>query len=231
VARVEVARVEVAGAGEAEGASAADRVGRAIRHARQAREANPHEPRYVLGEAQALLVAGQWDTAARLLLELQSIPGWGNRAEVEFAELVRRRQQAMRSVPAPSFAAESHSHTTAGALLTALVAGWSTARLSDVPKPPPPPRPEFTWPPPGTVLLYGYISGVECRATEKIVRVRTPRSTIELREKATSPAKLYRPPSRWTELPCGLRGREVNVVYRPLPPGGEVRGELVAVVF
>jgi tetratricopeptide (TPR) repeat protein len=209
----------------------AGRVGRAIQYARQAREANPHEPRYVLGEAQALLVGGLWDPAARLLLELQRFPGWSDRSEVEFAELLRRRQQQMRNVPAPTVAAELRSPRAADEPLAALLTGWWTDDLPEVPRPKPPARAEFTWPPPGTVLLYGYIQGVECRATEKIVTVRTPRFTIALREKAASPAKLYRPPSRWTQLPCGLRGREVNVVYRPLPPGGEVLGELVAVVF
>jgi hypothetical protein len=220
-----------ASAGAAAGSNAAGRVGRAIRHARQAREANLQEPRYVLGEAQALLVAGLWEPAARLLLELQRFPGWSDRSEVEFAELLRRRQQQMRNVPAPTVAAELRSPRAADEPLAALLTGWWTDDLPEVPRPKPPARAEFTWPPPGTVLLYGYIQGVECRATEKIVTVRTPRFTIALREKAASPAKLYRPPSRWTQLPCGLRGREVNVVYRPLPPGGEVLGELVAVVF
>jgi hypothetical protein len=84
-------------------------------------------------------------------------------------------------------------------------------------------------------LLYGYINGVECRPQTKpqlkIVTVKTPRYTIELRETAARPAKLYHAPKKWTELPCGLRGYEVNVVYRPLAAGQEARGELVAVVF
>jgi len=215
------------------GANAADRLGRAVGHARQAREGDPDEPRYLLGEAQALLVAGLWDPAARLLRELQRFPGWGGRCEVEFAELLRRRQQAMRSVPAPGMAAEMRSPPAADAPVSMLVAAWLSAAVPGVPRPRTPARaePKLTWPPPGTVLLYGYISGVECRGSEKIVSVRTPRFTIALRERAASPAKLYHPPSGWTELPCGLRGREVNVVYRPLPPGGEVLGELVAVVF
>lgn len=218
-------------AGPASDTDAADRVGRAIWHARQAREANPLEPRYLLGEVQALLVAGLWDPAARLLLELQRFPGWSQRCEVEFAELLRRRQQTMRNVPPPDMAVELPSVSATDAPVPALVAGWLSAALPDVPKPKPPAKPNFTWPPPGTVLLYGYINGVECRESEKIVTVRTPRFTIELREKVASPAKLYHAPSRWTELPCGLRGREVNVVYRPLPPGAGVLGELVAVVF
>jgi hypothetical protein len=219
--------------------AAATRVGRAIWHARQARTANPDEPLYLLGEAQALLVGGFWEPAARLLLELQRVPGWSVRCDEEFSELVRRRQQAMRRVPAPelppgidstSLAASSGGARVSGGP-SPLVLGWLNAAPPRVPKPGPPAKPKFVWPPPGTVLLYGYITGVECRASEKIVTVRTPRLTIELREKGSSPAKLYRPPSQWTALPCGLRGREVNVVYRPLPPGGEVRGELVAVVF
>jgi hypothetical protein len=211
----------------------AGRVGQAIQYARQARQANPQEPRYLLGEAQALLVAGLWEPAARLLLELQRFPGWSDRADVEFAELLRRRQQQMRNVAAPDVAAELPSPPAAAEPLAALLTAWWTAAVPEVPRPKPAPReePKFMWPPPGTVLLYGYISGVECRAAEKIVTVRTPRHTIALRENSASPAKLYRPPSRWTALPCGLRGREVNVVYRPLPPGGEVLGELVAVVF
>ncbi|MEX2302256.1 MAG: hypothetical protein WD733_15050, partial [Bryobacterales bacterium] len=100
--------------------------------------------------------------------------------------------------------------------------------------PPPDPVPQ-AWPPPGTVLLYGYINGVECRPQAKpqlkIVTVKTPRYSIELRETAARPAKLYHAPKKWTELPCGLRGYEVNVVYRPLAASQDVRGELVAVVF
>jgi hypothetical protein len=211
------------------GETATGRVGWAVWHARQARQANPGEPRYMLAEAQALLVAGLWGAAARVLRELQSLPGWSQRCDEEFAELQRRRQQVMRGVPAPNFKVDDRE---AAAPVSTLVAGWLSAGPPAVPKPKPASVDAgFTWPPPGTVLLYGHIRGVECRKSEKIVTVRTQRFTIELREKASSPAKLYHPPARWTELPCGLSGHEVNVVYRPLPPGGEARGELVAVVF
>jgi hypothetical protein len=202
----------------------AERAATAISHARLARKANPSEPRYLLGEAQALLVAGLWDSAARLLAMLEAFPGWNEKADVEFAELLRRRQQALRSVAAPD---------VLGGAGAAHQAAWLDFSPPKVSKPNPTARvaARFEWPPAGTVLLYGYISGVECREGEKIVRVKTPRFTVELREAAARPAKLYFPPLKWEKLPCGLRGYEVNVAYRPLPPGGAVRGELVAVVF
>jgi tetratricopeptide (TPR) repeat protein len=202
--------------------SDAERVRLAIFHAKRARHSRPGEARYLLAEAQALMVGGQWDEAARLLMALHSFPDWRGRSELEFAELLRRRQQAMRSIAAPSLMRESGPPS-----LTA----WLSPSLPEAPRPEPPAEPQFTWPPPGTILLYGHINGVECRADEKIVRVRTPRFTIELREQAASPAKLYYPPRKWEALPCGLRGYEVNVVYRPAPAGGDGRGDLVAVVF
>lgn len=102
---------------------------------------------------------------------------------------------------------------------------------SEIPPPPPPKAEPPPWPPPGTVLIYGYIRGVECLPDSKIVKVKTPRYTIELREAAASPASIYHPPKGWTALPCGLSGYEVNVAYRPLPAGENVQGELAAVVF
>ena len=211
-------------------AAAEDRVEEAVSHARRAREAEPRQPRYLLGEAQALVVAGMWDAAAERLLDLQAFDGWRERSEQEFAELLRRRQQTLRGVPAPDGIAEAPSSRAIEPDRLA-AAAWNRA-TPEVPPPPAPPNPEpQPWPPPGTVLLYGYINGVECRRETKIVTVKTPRYTIELREPAASPAKLYHPPKKWAELPCGLSGYEVNVVYRPLPAGGAVRGELVAVVF
>lgn len=212
-------------------ADAMDRVQTAVLHARKAREGDLGEPRYLLGEAQALGVAGLWDEAVRSLTELQSFAGWRERAEVEFAELLRRRQQAMRSVERPRLPPDPPAAPGSGGPGSALLAAWLDPPPPHVPKPEPPPPPKLVWPPPGTILLYGYINGVDCRAGERIVSVRTPRFTIELRERAAAPAKLYHPPLPWDELPCGLRGYEVNVAYRPLPAGSEVRGELVAVVF
>ena len=101
-----------------------------------------------------------------------------------------------------------------------------------VPKPLPKAKPaQPRWPPPGTILLYGYISGVECRENEKIVTVKTPRSRIRLREPAGAPAKLYSEPKWIKGLECGLGGLEVNVAYKPTRGSREVRGTLVAVIF
>jgi hypothetical protein len=210
----------------------------AVSHARVAREANPHQPLYWLAEAQALAAAGIWNAAAERLSELGGFPGWRERSDQEFEELLRRRQQTLRGIPRPdglaaafSSGATRYSDATGEAVRLSAAMGGNPP-LPRVLRPPPPPTPDpEPWPPPGTVLLYGYINGVECRDGVKIVTVKTPRFTIELRENAASLAKLYHPPKKWAELPCGLSGYEVNVVYRPLPPGGEVRGELVAVVF
>ena len=100
-----------------------------------------------------------------------------------------------------------------------------------VPKPLPKAGPQPRWPPHGTILLYGYISGVECRENEKIVTVKTPRSRIRLREPAGAPAKLYSKPKWIKGLECGLGGLEVNVAYKPSRGSREVRGTLVAVIF
>ena len=101
-----------------------------------------------------------------------------------------------------------------------------------VPKPPPKAKPaQPRWPPPGTILLYGYINGVECRENEKIVTVKTPRHRIRLREPAGAPAKLYSKPKWIKGLECGLRGLEVNVAYKATRGSREVRGTLVAVIF
>lgn len=223
--------VEETGFSARESAGAEDRIRQAVSHARLAREAKPLEATYLLAEAQALVLAGSWNAAADRLLKLRAFPGWGERSEEEFAELVRRRQQVLRSVPAPREAAGlSNARVVVKDRL--MVAWWWNPRAPEVPPPPPPPEPDPPpWPPPGTVLLYGYIIGVECLSESKIVTVKTPRYTIELREEAANPAKLYHPPKGWTALPCGIRGYEVNVAYRPLPPGADVRGELVAVVF
>ncbi len=105
------------------GDTALDRAKQAVRQAQLAREADPDEPRYLLGEAQALLVAGQWDAAARLLVDLQSVPGWAGKSDEQFAELLRRRQQAMRRVAAPRFAIEANPPAAETAVVAALAAG------------------------------------------------------------------------------------------------------------
>ena len=87
------------------------------------------------------------------------------------------------------------------------------------------------WPPPGTVLIYGHIRDVECRAGEKILTLRTPRYTVRLRERAERPATLYDKPKRLRGLECGTKGWEVNAVYKMVHGDPEVHGELVAVVF
>ena len=198
----------------------------AVKHAQLARQFDPVHPVYLLTEAQANMTAELWEESAAALARLTENPDWERRAQAEFRELQRRQQQQLSRLqrdvlPEPQwpFAAAAPSE-----LFPIL------SRLS-VPKPLPKAPRQPSWPPPGTILLYGYISGVECRENEKIVTVRTRRSRIRLREPAGTPAKLYSKPKWIKGLECGLGGLEVNVAYKPTRGSREVRGTLVAVVF
>ncbi len=208
------------------------RAGAGVRHAEIARGLDPAQPLYLLTEGQARMAAGQWTRAAGLLAELAERPAWAARARTELGELRRRRQQQWTTIGrelAPRL--EKKFQPAAG---TRQVHAVTALALSPVPRPPPPrvveagPAP---WPPPGTVLVYGHIRDVECRAGEKIVTLRTPRYTVRLREPAGRPATLYDKPKRLRGLECGTKGWEINAVFKMLRGDPEVRGELVGVVF
>ena len=233
----------------------------AVQHAQLARQFDPGQPVYLLTEAQAHMTAEQWGDSAAALARLTEYPDWESRAQAEFRELQRRQQQQLSRLqrdvlpepqrpfvvavghgaplPTPGTPEETlpapGAHVSAGGFggLAAAPSGLFPA-LSRLPVPKPFPKPAHnhpSWPPPGTILLYGYISGVECREGEKIVTVSTPRYRLRLREPAGAPAKLYSKPKWIKGLECGLRGLEVNVAYRPTRGSREVRGSLVVVVF
>ena len=233
----------------------------AVKHAQLARQFDPFQPVYLLTEAQANMAAERWGESAAALAGLTQNPHWERRAQAEFRELQRRQQQQLSrlqrdvlpepqwpfvvgvghgaSRPSPGTlgetAPEPGATASAGGFqgLAAVPSGLFPifSRLP-VPKPlPQSPRGQPSWPPPGTILLYGHISGVECRENENIVTVRTPRYRIRLREPADTPAKLYSKPKWIKGLECGLGGLEVNVAYKPTRGSREVQGRLVAVVF
>ena len=232
----------------------------AVKHAQLARQLDPFHPVYLLTEAQANMTAERWGESAASLARLTENPDWESRAQAEFRELQRRQQQQLSRLQrdvlpqpqGPFVAAVGHGapqpppgtpeKTLPASGATASAGGFGGlaaapsglfpifARLP-VPKPLPKAPRSPSWPPPGTILLYGHISGVECRENEKIVTVKTPRNRIRLREPADTPAKLYSKPKWIKGLECGLRGLEVNVAYKPTRGSREVRGALVAVVF
>lgn len=201
-----------------------DRARLAARHARIAQDLDVTEGRYVLTEAQARMAAEEWDESAGLLRRLMRIDGWGETAVNEFRELERRRFQAASKLPPPKFA-------------------WSNFELPDsvrwamdageIPEPPPPPPKQnwVRWPPPGSVLVYGWITKVECDAGEKVIHFRGPSSRMRLRERPGEPPLVFSAPKGAKTLPCGMKSKEVNLAYRPLQGENEFQGEVVGVVF
>ena len=191
-------------------------------HAAMARDREPGEPSYLLTEAQALGVVGEWSVAAERLAQLATYPRWRERADDEFEVLMLRQRRHAVNIPRPRIAPR--------------LAGPDLAFLRSEPEPvaqpPPPPKRTPVWPPPGTVLMYGHIVKIECGAGEKVVTVKTPRWRMRLRERKDAPAKLHSPPKGWQPLPCGdVTAWQVNVVYKPVLKDRNVRGELVAVLF
>ncbi len=206
--------------------SSPERAGLAVKHAELARQFDSSQPLYLLNAAQAHMTAENWEESAAALAHLAQHPDWESRAQIEFTELQRRQQQQLNRLQREVLTVSSDK---AASVHSGLLAPFT---LKPVPKPLPeaePSRP--SWPPPGTILLYGHIRNVECRENEKIVTVMTRRNRIRLREPADAPAKLYSKPKRIKGLECGLGGLEVNVAYKPTRRSGEVRGTLVAVVF
>ena len=195
----------------------------AAEHARRAQQGDPHEPRYEFTEAQALIVAERWPQAATILRSLARDPAWRAAAETEFSVLVRRRQQSLAAAPPPPLGARVEPPMLPGLLTT----------LGPIPEPlpPAPARGGQAWPPPGTVVVYGRVTSIDCRENGKIVTVQTPRWRMRLREPSGRPAALYSAPKKWRTLPCGTKGFwEVNVAYRPIR-NSDVHGEVVAVLF
>jgi hypothetical protein len=194
----------------------------AAKHARTASEIDPNRPSYALTLSQAFMVAEDWDSAAKVLTDLARKPDWRLRAVAEFAEMERRRQQELLSIQRPAVA-----------LARASLPHWQSD-LPAVSPPPaaPPPEPEQeSWPPAGTVLIYGRISKVECHEDGKFVTVQTPRFQVRLRERSGAPARLHYPPLKWKQLPCGTHGWEVNAAYRPVRGLRGAQGDLIALVF
>ena len=205
--------------------SASNRTLLAVEHAREARQQDGDEPLYAFTEAQALVLEGRWSRAAQILSDLSRDPSWRDRAEREFLVLVRRRQQSLATVSPPILSAR----------LEPFRLSVPAKRPESVPKPaaPPPLRgDEPAWPPPGTIVIYGWLRSVDCQGAEKIVTIQMPRWRVRLREPAGRRATLHSPPRKWRNLPCEARGFwEVNVAYRPTRKNRDVRGELVAILF
>lgn len=192
----------------------------ALQHADEALTRQPDEPSYLLTRAQALGLLGEWPAAADGLADLALHPEWRERADKEFEVLALLRRQHAMSVPQPRIDPAEPS--------------LEPEFLKTEPPPlaqPPTVIKKESWPPPGTVLLYGHIVKIECGAGEKLVTVRTPRWNMRLRERADAPAALHHSPKGWRSLPCDAAGWEVNVAYRPIRDDSSVSGELVAVVF
>jgi hypothetical protein len=204
--------------------SAGDRARLAARHARLAQDFDPTEPRYLLTEAQARMAAEEWDESARLLGQLMRVDGWGNAAVAEFRELERRRFQAAAKMPPPVFA--WNDFELPESVRRALDAGA-------IPEPPPPPPKQnwVRWPPPGSVLVYGWITSVECAAGEKVIHFRGPSARMRLRERPGEPPLIFSAPKGAKTLPCGMKSKEVNLAYRPVRGESNFQGEVVAVVF
>lgn len=203
---------------------AGDRARLAARHARMAQDLDASEPRYLLTEAQARMAAGEWDESAGLLRGLMRIDGWDNAAVAEFRELERRRFQAAAKMPPPVFAWNDFEVPE------------SVRRALDVgviPEPPPPPPKQnwVRWPPPGSVLVYGWITRVECAAGEKVIHFRGPTSRMKLRERPGEPPLIFSAPKGTKTLPCGMKSKEVNLAYRPVSGESKFQGEVVGVVF
>ena len=205
--------------------STSSRTRLAVEHARRARQEGGDEPLYAFTETQALVLEGRWSQAAQILSDLSRDPSWRERAEQEFLVLVRRRQQLLGAVPPPILSARIETFRLP----------VPAKRPESVPKPaaPPPLRgDEQAWPPPGTIVIYGWLTSVDCQGTEKIVTIQTPRWQVRLREPASRRATLHSPPKKWRNLPCEARGFwEVNVAYRPTRENRDGRGELVAILF
>ncbi len=191
----------------------------AAAHALRALEIVPDDARFRLTRAQALMVAGRWDESVRGLRPLLARPNWTERAEREYAEVLRRKQQAMWSVPTPKLTPRDPEP---------LMAGLLAPSLSEIP----PPAPVSAWPPPGTTVIHGRIDYVDCSGPDKIIVMRNPLFPMRFREPKDRPAQVFFPPDKsWKTIPCGARGWTVSLAHRPYRKTGPVRGDVAAILF
>lgn len=188
----------------------------AARHTTQALDQVPEHPEFVRTLAQALVVAGEWDTAVASLSQLRSTPGWAQAASDDFRELVRRRWQRMYQVDAPRIPVEP----------------WvSDTTFAQAPLAPLRPRHDYPWPPPGTSIMAGRIAGVTCSDNQKLIVMKNALFQIHFVEPSNQPAKLHHPPLKWKTIPCGTSGWLVNIAYIPYRGRGALKGEVRAILF
>ncbi len=195
----------------------------AARHARRAVELDAAQPLYWLARAHAEMQLSQWEAAGASLGELRrraADPLLAEQVRVELAEIGRRREQASRPPPEPKPPERP----------PIIVAEAPPDPPSISPPPPARPRqPAASFP--GTLTFWGYLRRVDCGEGEKILTVSNRIFSIRVRERSGSPARLYSPPGKWRQIPCTLRGVEVNAIYRPSAHFGGINGDLVALIF
>ena len=201
------------------------RAERAIEHARRAVELAPDDSSATHVLAQAYMVARRWSDSAATLRELAQAPAWRDRAESEFVELERRRNRRLRSLEPPLLEARASDAPL----------GLQSALPGPIPAPPPPPEKpkpvKQRWPPPGSAVVAGRITTVECGASGKVIVLTSGRYRLRFREPKGRPVTLFSPPIKWKELPCGTRGWAVNLAYKPTRAGGSTHGEALALLF
>ncbi|MBI1357012.1 MAG: hypothetical protein GC160_21950 [Acidobacteria bacterium] len=199
-----------------------DRAELAALHASLALESQPDDPRFLLTQAQAWMVSGAWDAAVGALRRLLVQPQSRAKAEQEMAELERRRNQALRSTPAPPLAVASPEP---------LPAALAPPPPKDIPPPAVEP-PVTNWPPPHAEVIYGRVDYVDCSGPDKIIVLRNSLFPMRFREPRGRPAKIFFPPDKsWETIPCGAKGWTINLAYRPYRELGSVRGDVVAILF
>lgn len=199
------------------GEAPAPRAQTAIGHAQRALEIVPGKPEFLRTLAQANVVAGHWNRASQVLLDLQAKQGWDAVAAEDFRELLRRRGQHLRAVASPRIGPPA-----------------PPAALYEVAKAPLAPLRgprDWPWPPPDTLIYGGRIAGVDCSSGQKRIIMDSPLFRIEFVESPKQPAKLHRPPLQWKTIPCGARGWRVNIAYIPSRGKGAPTGEARAILF
>lgn len=194
----------------------APRAEAAIAHALQALALVPDKPAFLRTLAQASIVAGHWNRAAQVLLNLQAKQGWEATAGEDFHELLRSRWQRLRAVDAPRI----------GPLAPHTAPAFAKARLAPLREPH-----DYAWPPPDTRIFIGRIARVDCSTSQKRIVMEHPLFRVEFVESPKQPAKLHHPPLKWKTIPCDTYGWNVNIAYVPYRGKGALTGEARAILF